>query len=321
MLSHRQPDDVFRIDFQLGWDADAERERQPERVMARVRGVVGTDVPCEFEWSSVYTFRCARMARFVHGRVVFLGDSANVVSTFGARGGNGGLQDVDNLCWKLARILRGEAPPALIDSYDRERVHGANENLRNSSRTTTFMTPKSQAERQMRDGVLALASVFPFARALVNSGRLSRPCDYRGLAGVAPDDSRVAGTMAPGMPCLDAPVTDREGRARWLLGCVGPEATVLTFVADAAEARAVTASLSRVGVPDLAVLLVAAGPLAPQALPVLIDAEGLVGQRYGGAPGVTYLLRPDQHVLARWPQWEPERVGAVWRHALTGAVE
>ena len=123
-LMHRQADDVFRIDFQLGPDADPEREREPERVMARVKAVVG-ETPVDLEWCSVYSFRCARLDKFVHGRVIFVGDSAHVVSPFGARGGNGGIQDADNLCWKLALVLKGDAPASLIETYDEERGFGA----------------------------------------------------------------------------------------------------------------------------------------------------------------------------------------------------
>ncbi|HEY9347664.1 MAG TPA: FAD-dependent monooxygenase, partial [Inquilinus sp.] len=111
-LLHKQPDDIYRIDLQLGPDADPEAERRPERVIPRIRAMVG-DRPFELDWVSVYNFQCRRLQRFLHGRVIFLGDAAHVVSPFGARGGNGGIQDADNLAWKLALVLQGEAPPAL----------------------------------------------------------------------------------------------------------------------------------------------------------------------------------------------------------------
>jgi 3-(3-hydroxy-phenyl)propionate hydroxylase len=316
VLIHRQPDNVFRIDFQLGWDADAEAERQPERAMARVRRVVGPGVHCDYEWCSVYTFRCARLERFVHGRVVFAGDSAHVVSPFGARGGNGGLQDVDNLCWKLARVLRGEAPAALIDSYDRERAHGADENIVNSGRTTTFMTPKTAVERQLRDGVLALAPYFPFARSLVNSGRLSRPCHLRGFEGFAPDDEQVRGEMRPGMPCDDAPVVGVDGDSAWLLGRLGGRPTALVFVAERRDAAYIADTAAAAGIAGLAVLAITNRRHGDLPLPELMDRDGLVQARYGGAPGVTYLVRPDQHVLGRWRGWDPAALGAAWRNCL-----
>src|SRR3989440_1782644 len=235
VLIHRQPDEVFRIDFQLGWDADTEAERQPARVMERVRHVVGPNVKFELEWCSIYTFQCARLERFVHGRVLFVGDSAHVVSPFGARGGNGGIQDVDNLCWKLALVLQGRAPEALLESYDCERVRACEENIRHSSRTTRFMTPKTPMERQLRDAVLALAREFPFARTLVNSGRLSRPCSLAGLSSIVADEAAVAGPMAPGTACADAPLVRTDGGPTRRLAFIGGELRGLTFPAPRSE--------------------------------------------------------------------------------------
>src|SRR5512134_1112837 len=156
-LLHRQADDVWRIDFQLGWDADPEAEKQPERVLPRLRAMLGADAKVDIEWASVYTFQCRRMQRFRHGRAIFAGDAAHVVSPFGARGANSGFQDIDNLVWKLALVIAGRAPERLLDSYDAERICAADENLLNSTRSTDFITPKSAASRLFRDAVLELA--------------------------------------------------------------------------------------------------------------------------------------------------------------------
>jgi 3-(3-hydroxy-phenyl)propionate hydroxylase len=307
-LLHRQPDDIFRLDFQLGPSADPELERQPERVLPRIRAVVG-ETPFELEWSSVYAFRCARMDRFVHGRVIFVGDSAHLVSPFGARGGNGGIQDADNLCWKLAAIVKGEAPAGLLDSYDEERGRGADENILNSRRTTNFMTPKSATERLFRDSILALARELPFARSLVNAGRLSKPCCLDGLSLQSEDAEALGGTMVPGTPCADAPILDASGRSGWLLEQLGGDFCLLVL-AD-----------GRGGVPDRAAL----ARLEP--IPrlwvvsrncvdgsMLSDREGLVQARYGGT-GV-YLIRPDQHVAARFRGFDPAAIQIALARAL-----
>jgi 3-(3-hydroxy-phenyl)propionate hydroxylase len=275
-LLHRQPDNVWRIDFQLGWDADPEEEKKPERIIPRVKAMLGDDVPFELEWASVYSFACERMPAFRHGRVFFAGDAAHRVSPFGARGANSGVQDADNLAWKLDLVLRGKAPDALLESYRAEREAAADENLLNSTRSTDFITPKSEVSRLFRDAVLDLASEYPFARALVNSGRLSMPTTYAQSPLNTPDVDAFEGRMVPGAPAADAPVQSGDRRT-WLLRELGAGFTLL--VDGPAPGWAA----------DLPVAVLAAQ-----------DPEGLLAQRYDLKPGTAYLLRPDQHVCARW---------------------
>ena len=294
-LLHRQPDNIFRLDFQLGPSADPELERRPERVLPRIRAVVG-ETPFELEWSSVYAFRCARMDRFAHGRVIFAGDSAHLVSPFGARGGNGGIQDADNLGWKLASVVKGRAPASVLDSYDEERGRGADENILNSKRTTNFMTPKTATERLFRDNILALAREFPFARNLVNAGRLSKPCSLDGLRLQSEDDPALGGAMMPGAPCADAPILDAAGRPGWLLEHLGGD-FVLLVLADAPADIPDPSALARL---ERAPRLCAVSRNGLHGYNgMLRDREGLVHARYGG-PGAVYLIRPDQHVAARF---------------------
>ena len=146
-LMHRQPDNVWRIDLQLGPDADVEAEQKPERVIPRLKKMLG-ERDFELEWVSIYRFNCRRLDRFVHGRVIFAGDAAHQVSPFGARGGNSGMQDAENLAWKLAAVLAGEAGPGLLESYEHERMQAADENIGHSTRSTDFIAPHSDAERQ-----------------------------------------------------------------------------------------------------------------------------------------------------------------------------
>jgi 3-(3-hydroxy-phenyl)propionate hydroxylase len=315
VLIHRQPDNISRIDFQIGWDADPSVEMQPEKVAERVRRVVGDDVAFELDWCSVYTFRCARLERFVHDRVIFAGDSAHVVSPFGARGGNGGLQDVDNLCWKLTRVLNEQAPRGLLESYNEERVHGCDENIMHSSRTTRFMTPKTPVERDFRDGVLALAPDFPFARALVNSGRLSKPCSLQGLSCITPDATPMQGAMVPGSPCADAPMLGRQARPRWLLNAFGNEFCVLVFDKDNAAAERYRKMLREAGL-KARLVLVLPSQVAATDDDALSDQQGFARERYGGGPGVTYLVRPDQHVAARFPGFDVNAIGRAQARAL-----
>jgi 3-(3-hydroxy-phenyl)propionate hydroxylase len=207
VLLHKQADDVWRIDFQLGWDADPVEEKKPENVIPRIREMLGEHVEFELEWVSIYQFACRRMRISASARVLFAGDAAHQVSPFGARGANTGFQDIDNLGWKLKLVLDGHADERLIDSYTAERAFAADDNLLNSTRSTDFITPKSAMSRRYRNAVLELAEDRPGIRPLVNSGRLSRPTPYAKSSLNTPDDADFKGKMAPGTNCDDAPVS------------------------------------------------------------------------------------------------------------------
>jgi 3-(3-hydroxy-phenyl)propionate hydroxylase len=291
VLLHKQADGMWRVDFQLGWDADPVEERKHERIIPRVRALLDSigfeRVQFSIVWASVYTFACQRMERFRHGRVLFAGDSAHGVSPFGARGANSGVQDADNLAWKLAAVVKREAPDALLDSYGSEREYAADENIRNSTRATDFITPKSELSRLFRDAVLELSKTQPFARALVNSGRLSVPSTLHGSPLNTPDVDAFEGRMVPGAPAADAPIVRADGSTGWLLRALPGRFTALVF----GEGEAAQRSLAAIAEADrpLHVVRVAA-----------CGAGDLAAQRYDARPGTVYLLRPDQHVCARW---------------------
>ena len=308
VLLHRQPDGVWRVDFQLGWDADPEAEKAPERILPRLSAMLGPDARVEIEWASVYTFQCRRMQRFRHGRLLFAGDAAHLVSPFGARGANSGIQDVDNLGWKLSLVMAGRAPDALLDTWDAERVAAADENLANSTRSTDFITPKSAVSRTFRDAVLALARQHPFARRLVNSGRLSVPAVLADSPLNTPDTAAFAGAMVPGSVAADAPV--RGARGPWLLDYLGGDFVLLAFGdgVDTAAARALRAA----AVPCRVVQV---GGAAGADRDVIADAQGLLAARYDGRPGTCYLVRPDQHVCARWRAFDAAAVRAALARA------
>ena len=300
VLLHRQPDNVWRIDFQLGWDADPVAEKQPERVIPRVRALLGPDVEFELEWVSVYTFRCQRMDTFRHGRVLFAGDSAHGVSPFGARGANSGVQDADNLAWKLKLVLDGRSADRLLDTYASEREFAADENIRNSTRSTDFITPKSPVSRVFRDATLKLARDCEFARKLVNSGRLSVPAVLADSPLNTPDRNGDAftGAMRPGAAAADAPVRV-QGAPGWLLQHLGSGFTGVLFGLPG-DAGALAQALDGLALPVRPVLVVPAGHAQPVAgVDVVEDVDGFAAQRYDAKPGTFYLLRPDQHVCAR----------------------
>lgn len=297
-LLHKQPDGIWRIDFQLGWDIDRKKELSEENIRARVDSMLGPDIKYELEWTSIYTFQCRRMEKFRHNRVLFAGDSAHQVSPFGARGANSGIQDVDNLGWKLKLVIDGNAPESLLDTYSDERSYAADENITNSTRSTDFITPKSEISKVFRDAALRLAAEAPFARQIVNSGRLSVPCIYDGSSLNGADHSNMPHATRPGSSIPDAPID-----SGWLLNAIGDQFQLLTIDADAPDTLAIDGiNISRL-------------KLSAADSPVLKE------RFLGTAKSAVYLLRPDQHVAARWEEFDAEKITGALKTAIGNSQE
>jgi 3-(3-hydroxy-phenyl)propionate hydroxylase len=282
-LLHRQPDDIWRIDLQLSPDADPGIEKLPENVRPRVARMLGHD-KFEFVWISLYKFQCRRMEKFIHDRVIFAGDAAHQLSPFGARGANSGLEDAENLAWKLARVLQGTSPECLFESYHVERSAAADENIRESTRSTDFMAPASRQEARLRQAVLSLAKDTEFGKRMINGGRLSVPSIYDTPLST-PDGDSWRGGPRPGASMPDAPLSDSDGNQTFLTEAfvkAGKTFALLEFANGAAT-----------GVPDgVSVIRIGSEGFG--------DPLGLLGTRYDAAPGTGYLLRPDGYVAARF---------------------
>jgi 3-(3-hydroxy-phenyl)propionate hydroxylase len=283
-LLHKQPDDIWRIDLQLNRYADPVAEKLPENVRPRIARMLGHD-KFDFEWISLYKFQCRRMERFIHGRVMFAGDAAHQVSPFGARGANSGLEDAENLAWKLNRVLRRQSPESWLESYHTERSAAADENIRESTRSTDFMAPNSHQEARLRKAVLSLAKETEFGKRMVNAGRLSMPSTYETRLSTADSDDWRGG-VAPGASMLDAPISAPSGAGLFLTEAFiqkGTRFTWLEFGNGAAIEPPHDVSVIRIGGAD-----------------GFVDSKGLAAARYDAEPGTAYLLRPDGYVAARF---------------------
>ena len=294
-LLHKQPDDVWRIDLQLDRSADPAVEKQPENVRPRIARMLGHD-QFDFEWISLYKFQCRRMARFLHGRVIFAGDAAHQVSPFGARGANSGLEDAENLGWKLDRVLRKTSPEALLESYHIERSQAADENIRESTRSTDFMAPNSLYEARLRKAVLSLAKETEFGKRMVNGGRLSVPSVYETSLSTS-DGEAWRGGPCPGTSMVDARIVPAESGSEYLTDAFkafGRGFTILEFANGTAEW------------PD-GVGIVRIGGIS--------DSIETLRARYDAEPGTVYLFRPDGYVAARFRHPTREAIEAALKRA------
>lgn len=170
---HLMGDNVWRIDYQMAPDADPAQVSREDVVRERLARQFGAECEVEVVWVGPYAYRSECIDAMRHGRVFFMGDAAKVVSPFGARGGNTGIADADNLAWKLAAVLQGRAAPVLLESYHQERHEAARQNVQVTNRTARFLRPATPVEKLFRDAALSLARQHAFARQFVNTGRMA----------------------------------------------------------------------------------------------------------------------------------------------------
>jgi 3-(3-hydroxy-phenyl)propionate hydroxylase len=190
---HLMGDDVWRIDYQMAPDADPAYVSREDVVRERLERQFGSEVGVEIVWVGPYAYKSECIDQMRHGRVFFMGDSAKVVSPFGARGGNTGIADADNLAWKLAAVHKGRAAVNLLDSYHEERHEAAKQNVLVTNRTARFLRPADGMERTFRTAALGLAREHLFARQFVNTGRMavanpyskSSACSYEVAGGLS----------------------------------------------------------------------------------------------------------------------------------------
>jgi 3-(3-hydroxy-phenyl)propionate hydroxylase len=334
VLMHRQPEDVWRIDYQLLEGDDETHELQPQRVRDRVQRhleFIGECGPWQLLWTSIYRAHARALESYLHGRVLFAGDAAHLVPIFGVRGLNSGFADVHNLAWKLAWVLRGAAGAALLETYSSERRNATLDILRQAEKSTRFMTPVSRGERLMRDAVLSLAVGHEFVRPLVDP-RQSVPYTYRDSplntfgADATCGDAAFRAGPGPGAPLRNFRARDGTGAAGYLLDWLGPGFTAVRFMPQAGAAQDAVPLPDFPDVADLSLLVVggravaARGAAAAGRTVFLEDSAGVAPELYDAGSGALYLVRPDGHVCARWKRATRAEVAAAVRVAQGGEL-
>lgn len=293
---HLMADNVWRLDFQMQPDADPAQVSRPEVARERVARMLGKDVAFDLVWVGPYSYRTMLMDRFRHGRLLFIGDAAHAKSPFGARGGNSGIQDADNLGWKLALVQAGLAPATLLDSFDTERRRAAEENIRVTARSGRFLQPRSEMEFMLRRATLQLARHHAFARVLLNTGRLCAPHHYGGLptVGAGANDGRSMANIALERDGRTVHMVDFLAEGKLVALAFGGQAAVLQQAVDAAK---------------LPVRVLEVGH-------DVNDPDGLLARETGTPPGGVALLRPDGHLSASLPTADITTLLAAAKRAL-----
>ncbi len=331
ILMHRQPDDVWRIDYQLRDGENPDAAVRPENVIPRVEKhlqMMGERDDWSPIWISLYKANALTLETYRNGRVLLAGDAAHLVPIFGVRGANSAFEDADNLAWKLALVINGVAAEELLDSYSAERVSAARENLRQGMKSTEFMCPPSFGFELMRTAALGLAINHPFVRSLINP-RQTRPVSYCDSPLSRPDrrtEEFVAGPGA-GEVLQECPVTVFEhgsSRQAHITELVSTGFTAFCFTRQGEVSETLGEfehSLQLAGVPFRLVTLALKRPPHCSRLTAW-DHTGRLFPMYGASPSTVYLVRPDGHVLARWHEFPSSACRAAIEHTLhrpTGA--
>ncbi|MDP3749531.1 MAG: FAD-dependent monooxygenase [Phenylobacterium sp.] len=317
VILHVQPDDMWRIDIQLGDEEDAELALQDHKLAPRIQAhldMMGVTGGWRMVWKSVYRAHALTLANYRHGRVMFAGDAAHLVPIFGVRGLNSGFDDAHNLAWKLALVARGHADLPLLDSYTAERLRATRENLAAATKSTWFMSPPTEGFRVMRDAVLSLATDVAWAGALLNP-RQSSAHVYDTSPVVAHDQVPVGVRPGAVIPNLPASIVDEGGpRAAHLHDVLARQAFTLLIFRDHIEEAKVNALLA--GLPPLVspVLVSTSSACGPH--PAVIDDGGRLAAAFAAQDVPLYLVRPDEHVAARLPAADPNALCAALRLAL-----
>jgi 3-(3-hydroxy-phenyl)propionate hydroxylase len=306
VLIHRQPDDIWRVDYQLREGESEQEALREENIRARVTAIladIGHTKPWELEWWSVYSANTLCLDDYRHGRIIFIGDAAHIVPIFGVRGLNNGLADAENIGWKLALVLHGEADERLLDSYSPERRGATLDVFANATKSTRFMTPPTRGWRLAREAALSLSLRHEFPRGLANP-RQMQPYTYSEsrLTPYAGRDAEFAG----GPPCGSAAPNAKLADGSYLLDRAGNGMTAILFCEGqpTAEQAALLAELRRID-KRLVSLVVGSQASVPDAI---ADHDGEIARLFAAAPGTLYLLRPDLHIAGRWNAAVPDEI-------------
>jgi 2-polyprenyl-6-methoxyphenol hydroxylase-like FAD-dependent oxidoreductase len=245
--------------------------------------------------------------RFRLGRVFLAGDAGHIHVPIGGQGMNTGIQDAFNLAWKLAAVIRGNAAPALLDSYQEERYPIAEDLLKGTDRGFHLMVQPSDlasfAMKLFGSGVIGLEAVQERLRRVLGEVTINyRPSavaeDHGGSIGPIAGDRALDGVVVRAADRRTLRLLEAIAGTRWsLLVFAGLEAdSGITALVEIGQAVA-----ARFGQSVTPILITPGAVPADWPGTVLHDRDHLLHERYGVLHAVHYLIRPDWYVGFRAP--------------------
>jgi len=291
---------AFHAALRPGEDADGWTEADARRVFAQA---VGVDVPMEILSMGTWLAGHALVAqRFQKGRVFIAGDAAHLFTPTGGLGYNTAVEDAVNLGWKLASVIRGQAPLALLDSYEAERRPLAQRNTayaRKFADSVGLFVAKPELEEPSERGdaerQLAAQYFNEHARLEFNIPGVTFGGRYDGSPIIVGDGA----PLPPDAPNVYTPTASPGGRpphawlddgrslfdlfhVEWTLLALGPNPPSTEAFESAAQALRIDLRVVRLPQPSLRELY--AAPL------VLIRPDQIVAWRGGDAADAVNVL-------------------------------
>jgi len=242
----------------------------------------------DMTWSSWFRINSRMVQRLKVGRLLLGGDAAHIHSPAGAQGMNTGIQDMINLGWKLAMVMQGHAPEALLDSYEGDRLPVMRNVLDKTEGMTEIVGSENPLVRSLFNHVAPWIASTALAQASGTTQMSQVALDYRG--GPLAVNRFHAGAIKAGDRLPDIAVrhwTDGAWQEKLLQSLLDPSGFVLLDVqGDGSSSFAPLLAAEVAQVSCLLKLVTLASPLG--------EASRIFGQLLGEAS--MYLVRPDGYV-------------------------
>lgn len=293
------PHGIRRLEFMLMPGETEEEIVRPERFNALLAKVLEHPEKAKIMRRRVYTHHARLASTFRKGRVLLGGDAAHLMPVWQGQGYNSGIRDAVNMSWKIAAVLKGQAEPALLDTYDRERRPHARSMIDISTLAGKIFSPTNPVAAKMRDVGLSALNTWPPAKRYIMQMRFKPMPTY--------DDGAVVPTTGGDSPIgrmfIQPPVLTADGRECLLDDAIGPWFALLSWGVDPnlvidEEAREIWKRLGAqcFVVRPPAELRHACGDM--EGTRTLGDVSGRLKSWFDSSPASIVVLRPDRFVAA-----------------------